>query len=107
MNEETMNKIKPGAKVKVWEKVKEGDETRESPFEGVVLARKHGKEQGATFTVRTTIKSVGVEKIFPIHAPTIRVEVLETPEKMKKSKLYYLRDLSPKKIKEKLRKIYR
>lgn len=107
MDKETIQQIKPGTRVKVWERIKEGDKERESPFEGVVLARKHGQEPGATFTVRTSIKNVGVEKIFPIHSPTIRVEILGTPEKIKKSKLYYLRDLSPRKIKEKLRKIYR
>lgn len=106
MDEQTMSQIKPGAEVVVWQKIKEGDEERETPFEGVVIARKHGSEKGATFTVRNTIQNVGVEKIFPIHSPTIRVEILKSPDEVKRSKMYFLRDMNPKEIKEKLRKLY-
>lgn len=106
ISEEIMRKIKSGARVRVWEVIKEGDKTRTSAFEGLVLARKHGGEQGATFTVRTTIAGVGIEKIYPVHAPTIdRVEILSSPKKIKKSKLYYLRALSPKNIRQKLQKL--
>ncbi|MFB6212375.1 MAG: 50S ribosomal protein L19, partial [Candidatus Magasanikbacteria bacterium] len=95
MDKEKMSQIKPGARVKVWQKIKEGGEKRETPFEGIVIARKHGSEQGATFTVRNTIQNVGVEKIFPIHAPTIRVEILKSPDEVKRSKMYFLRDMNP------------
>jgi|SRR3989344_1734861 len=103
---EIMEEIKPGAKVRVWETLHEGDKTRVSSFDGLVLARKHGKEQGGTFTVRATILGVGVEKVFPLYAPTIdRVEVLSSPHKVRKAKLYYIRELSPKKIRQKLQKL--
>lgn len=114
MDEKVLEKIKPGARVKLWEKIpaeggsasggKEGRKTKETPFEGIVIARKHGKEAGATFTVRATLQDVGVEKIYPINSPNIsRVKVLSSPKKVHRSKLYYLRGLSPKKIREKLK----
>lgn len=99
----TAEKIKPGARVRVWERIKEGDKERESPFEGVVLARKHGSEPGATFTVRAVLQEVGVEKVYPLHAPTIaRVQVLASPKKVHRSKLYYLRGFSSKRSREHL-----
>jgi len=102
--EDTLVKIKPGARVRVWEKIKEGEKERESAFTGIVLGRKHGKEPGATFTVRATLQEVGVEKIYPIHAPFIaKVEVLSSPRKVHRSKLYYLRHLSSKQVREKMR----
>lgn len=117
MKKETMEKIRPGAKVKVWERVpadrqpgkaanKKGDEKekeRQSYFEGIVIARKHGTESGATFTVRADISGVGVEKIYPIHSPMItKVEIISSPKKTRRAKLYFIRNLSPKKIREKL-----
>ena len=106
INVDLMPKIKPGSKVRVWEIIKEGDKTRTSAFEGLVLARKHGREQGATFTVHATIAGVGVEKIYPLYCPTIdKLEILSSPKKVKRSKLYYLRNLSPKKIRQKLQKL--
>ena len=96
-------KIKSGANVRVWEKIKEGDKERLSRFEGLVLARKHGSEKGATFTVRATVAGIGVEKVFPIHSPKIdKVEVLSSPKKVTRSKLYYIRDLSKKQTRQKL-----
>ncbi|MFH1192796.1 MAG: 50S ribosomal protein L19 [Candidatus Jorgensenbacteria bacterium] len=98
-----MKKIRPGARVRVWERIKEGDKERQSAFEGVVIARKHGSEAGASFTVRTTLHEVGVEKVYPIHSPTIaKVEVLSSPKKVHRAKLYYLRGFSAKKTKERL-----
>ena len=60
MEKELMAKIKPGATVRVWERIKEGDKERISKFQGVVIATKHGKETGSTFTVRSIISEVGV-----------------------------------------------
>lgn len=103
MDEQTLKNIKPGAAVRVYEKIKEGDKTRLSRFEGVVLARKHGSEPGATFTVRATVAGEGVEKIYPLHSPRLeKVEVINSPKKVKRAKLYYLRRLSKKQIKQKL-----
>ncbi|MCP6720409.1 MAG: 50S ribosomal protein L19 [Patescibacteria group bacterium] len=105
MEESILEQIKPGARVKVWEKIKEKGKERKSSFEGIVLARKHGKEAGATFTVRTVLQDVGVEKIYPIHSPNIaKIEIISSPKKIHRSKLYYLRGLSSKKIRDKLRK---
>jgi len=97
-------KIRPGAKVRVWERIKEGEKERESAFEGVVLARKHGNEAGATFTVRAVISDIGVEKVYPLSGTTIsRVQVLTSPKKVHKGKLYYLRTFSSKRAREHLR----
>lgn len=99
-----MEKIKPGAKVRVWERIKEKEKERQSAFEGIVLARKHGKEAGATFTVRTTLSGVAVEKVFPLHSPMIaKVDIISSPKKVHKSKLYYLRGFSAKKTRERLK----
>ena len=100
---EVLTKIKPGANVRVWEKIKEGDKERLSRFEGLVLARKHGSENGATFTVRATVAGVGVEKVYPIHSPKIdKVDILNSPRKVKRAKLYYVRNLSKKQTRQKL-----
>ena len=96
-------KIKPGATVKVFEKVKEGDKERLSQFSGLVLARRHGSEMGASFTVRSTIAGVGVEKVFPINSPVIeKVEIVSSPKKVHRAKLYYIRDLSRKQTRQKM-----
>lgn len=98
-----MNQIKPGATVRVVERVKEGDKERESSFEGLVLARKHGSQAGSTFTVRGTVAGVGVEKVYPMHSPVIaRVIVISSPKKVHRAKLYYVRDLSKKAIRQKV-----
>lgn len=100
---EVSAKIKPGAKVRVWEKIKEGDKERLSKFEGMVLARKHGNEAGASFTVRSTVAGIGVEKVYPLHSPLIdKVEVLTMPRKIHRAKLYYVRRLSKYETKQKL-----
>jgi large subunit ribosomal protein L19 len=97
MEKEISAKIKPGSRVKVHEK-------SGSVFEGVVIARKHGNEVGATFTVRATVAAVGVEKVYPINSPTVlKVDIIEAPKKVHRSKLYYLRSLSARSTRQKLR----
>ena len=104
ISEEVNKKIKSGAKVRVWERIKEGDKERQGAFSGIVIARKHGNEPGATFTVRATLSDVGVEKIYPIHSPMIaKVDILSSPKKVHRSKLYYLREFSTKKTRERLK----
>jgi len=89
--------IRPGYTVKVAQKIKEGDKERTQVFEGLVIARKHGKGISATITVRREISGIGVERIFPIHSPIIeRIEVLKRG-KVRRAKLYYLREIKGKK----------
>jgi large subunit ribosomal protein L19 len=84
-------KIKSGNVVRIYQKIKEGGKEKTQMFEGIVISKKHGSEIGATITVRKEISGVGVEKIFPIHSPTIeKIEVLKEGKK-KRAKLYYLR----------------
>jgi large subunit ribosomal protein L19 len=88
--------FKSGDTLKVFCKVKEGDKERIQLYEGVVIAR-HNQGISSTFTVRKTSYGVGVERIFPLHAPFIdRIEV-STQGKVRRAKLYYLRKLSGKK----------
>lgn len=101
--QEVLSKIKSGATVRVSERVREGDKERTAQFSGLVLARKHGSEPGATFTVRANLAGVGVEKVYPIHSPLIqKVEILHSPRKIKRAKLYYVRSLSRKETRQKV-----
>ncbi len=103
INKEIFNKIKAGANVKVFEKVKEGDKERIAQFSGMVIARKHGSEIGSSFTVRTTLAGVGVERVFPLHSTKIqKLEIISSPKKVSRSKLYYIRDLSRKQTRQKV-----
>ena len=80
-----------GDTVRVHLKVKEGNRERIQIFEGTVIAKKHGGIE-ETFTVRRVSYGVGVEKVFPVHAPSIeKVEVVRHG-KVRRAKLYYLRD---------------
>ncbi|MBI2876873.1 MAG: 50S ribosomal protein L19 [Candidatus Tectomicrobia bacterium] len=83
--------FKSGDTVKVFARIREGEKERVQVFEGVVIARKNG---GAceTFTVRKISYGVGVERIFPLHSPKIdKIEVLRIG-RVRRAKLYYLRD---------------
>jgi large subunit ribosomal protein L19 len=83
--------VEIGDTVRVHIKVKEGNRERIQVFEGTVIAKKHGGIE-ETFTVRRVSYGVGVEKVFPIHAPSI--EKIETVRhgKVRRAKLYYLRN---------------
>jgi large subunit ribosomal protein L19 len=84
--------IKPGDTIKVYQKIKEKGKERIQMFEGQVLARKHGQGINSTITVRKVTGNVGVEKIFPVHSPIIdRIELIKRG-KIRRSKLYYLRE---------------
>ena len=97
--------LTPGNTVKVWIKVQEKKKVRLQAFEGLIIARKHGTESGATFTVRKTSDGVGVEKIFPLYSPVIdRVEVLRST-RVRKAKLYYIRKKTAKEMRAKVRRI--
>lgn len=92
--------IKPGDVVRVHEKIKDGKKERIQIFEGIVLKMQNGKGLNATFTVRKISFGIGVEKTFPFHLPSI--VKIETIKKIKnrKSKLYYLRNLTDRQIKK-------
>ena len=80
-----------GDTVKVHVKIKEGDKSRIQIFEGTVIAKKHGGIN-ETFTVRRVAHGCGIERVFPLHSPTIeKVEVVRNG-KVRRAKLYYLRD---------------
>jgi large subunit ribosomal protein L19 len=84
--------FRPGDTVKVMVKVVEGEKERLQAFEGVVI-RRRGAGTGASFTVRRISYGVGVERTFPVHSPRIdRVQVTKRAS-VRRSKLYYLRDL--------------
>lgn len=91
--------IRPGDTVRVHQKIKEGGKERIQVFEGVVIAAKHGKGINGTITVRKVVDGVGVERIFPIHAPSLaKIEVVSSA-KVRRAKLYYLRTMGSKKAK--------
>ena len=97
--------IKSGDTVRVWQKITEKDKTRLQAFEGLVIAVKHGKEAGATFTVRRVASGVGVEKIFPLYSPMIdSIETLKR-SKVRRAKLYHIRDKAAKEIRRQMRNI--
>ncbi len=92
-----MPDIRPGDTVRVHQKIKEGEKQRVQVFEGLVIARKHGKEIGSTITVRKVISGVGVEKIYPLYSPLIsKIEIVKR-SKVRRAKLYYLRQTRGKK----------
>jgi len=104
--EERLNAdIRPGDTVRVWQKIKEGEKTRLQAFEGIVIARKHGREAGATFTVRKVASGVGTEKIFPLYSPIIdKLEIVKRA-KTRRAKLYYIRDKAAREIRKKMRQL--
>ena len=104
-NTREIPEIQPGWTIKVHQKIREGEKERVTPFEGLVIAKKHGREAGGTFTVRKIISGIGVEKIFPVHSPTIeKIEILKTA-KVRRAKLYYLRTKSRKETRRKIKAI--
>ena len=94
--------FKPGDTVKVHARIKEGDKERIQVFQGVVIRKRKGNT-GATFTVRKVSYGVGVERIFPLHSPTIDKVEIVSRGKVRKGRLYYMRKLRGKaaRIKEK------
>ncbi|MEI7452349.1 MAG: 50S ribosomal protein L19 [Candidatus Falkowbacteria bacterium] len=107
MEEKKETELKPGMTVRIYQKIKElnvkGEEKeRVQYFEGLIIARKHNKEIGATITVRKVSDGVGVEKIFPLSLPTItKVEIKKIAE-VNRAKLYFLRGVYKKKLKERV-----
>ncbi len=103
-NDDVRFELKPGMIVKVHQKIKEtnakGEEKeRIQIFEGTVLAVKHGKEPGATVTVRKISEGIGVERIYPLHSPVVTKIELVRHLKVNHAKAYFLRDYN-KRLKE-------
>ena len=95
--------IKVGNTVRVQVKIREGERERLQAFEGIVIARK-GAGVSETFTVRRVSYGVGVERVFPVHSPNVESVELIRSGKVRRSKLYYLRDRVGKaaKVKQKI-----
>jgi len=90
-------RLKAGDLVKVYQKNLDKKGGKPQVFEGLVLARKHGQGLTATITVRKEIKGIGVERIFPLHSPLVeKIEVIKRG-KVRRAKLYYLREAKGKK----------
>lgn len=101
--------IRSGDTVLIQQRIVETDKktgklkTRLQAFEGLIIAVKHGKEAGGTFTVRKIASGVGVEKIFPIYSPMIdSIEVIKR-SKVRRAKLYHIRDKAAKEIRRQMR----
>lgn len=107
-----------GDTVKVWSKIaeeklstkanKKTEKTikfRLQAFEGIVLARKHGTEAGATFTVRKVASGVGVERIFPLFSPMVEKIEITKKARARRSKLYYIRTKAVKDVRRKMRSV--
>jgi large subunit ribosomal protein L19 len=98
--------FRPGDTLRVNVRVREGDKERLQAFEGVCIARK-GSGVSETFTVRKISNGVGVERIFPVHSPMIAEVTVVRRGRVRRAKLYYLRNLTGKasRIKEKKVKV--
>ncbi|HEY4489016.1 MAG TPA: 50S ribosomal protein L19 [Candidatus Paceibacterota bacterium] len=108
--------IRPGDTVRVHQKIfeiKKGKAANKKEtttktariqvFEGLVLAVKHGTEAGATFTVRATMSGIGVEKIFPLYAPFIEKIEITKRSKVRRAKLYFIREKVAREVRRQLR----
>ncbi len=102
---ETTPKFSVGDTVKVSVNIREGERERIQMFEGTVIAKK-GSGVAETFTVRRVAYGVGVERVFPLHSPNVKDVQVVRYGKVRRSKLYYLRDRVGKaaKVKEQIRK---
>lgn len=92
-----IEQIKTGARVRVFEG------KSKNAFDGIVIACKHGTEPGATFTVRSIISSISVEKVLPFKSPNItKIEIVSSPKKVHRSKLYFVRKMSNSNVRKRL-----
>jgi len=99
--------LRSGDTVRVYQKVEDkSGKTRLQAFEGMILSRKHGTEPGATFTVRRSTGGYGVEKIFPLYSPVIDKIEITKRSKVRRSKLYYIREKALKQISKRMRMMF-
>lgn len=95
--------IRPGDTVRVHQKIQEKGKTRIQIFEGMVLARKHGSNAGATITVRRVSNGYGVEKIYPLYSPLIEKFEVTRRAKVRRAKLYYVREKAQKELSKRMK----
>jgi large subunit ribosomal protein L19 len=88
--------LRPGHVVRVHQKIKEGEKERVQIFEGLVMSLNAGAKADKTFTVRKVVEGVGVEKVYPLYSPLIEKIEIVKQGKVRRSKLYYMRDLAGK-----------
>ncbi|MEI8337913.1 MAG: 50S ribosomal protein L19 [bacterium] len=104
MEERKALDLHSGDTVKVYQKVPDKDgKFRTQIFEGLVIAKKHGKEAGGTFTVRRTAGGYGVEKIYPIYSPMIEKIEITKRAKVRQSKLYFIRRKAVKEMNKRMK----
>ena len=110
MSEDIRQNLKSGMIIKVHQKIREknakGEEKeRIQLYEGMIIAVKHGNGPSSTITVRKMSKGFGVEKIFPLYSPIVdKIEVLKR-SKVRRSKLYHIRDKAAKEIRRQMRNV--
>jgi len=97
--------IKAGDTVRVHQKIQDKGKMRVQIFEGLVLARKHGSEAGATFTVRKMVDGIGVEKIYPLYSPLIDKVEITRRSKVRRAKLYHIREKVAREAKRQMRRM--
>jgi len=103
--------LRSGDTIRVTQKITEKDKKTGKPkvrlqaFEGLCLAVKHGKEAGGTFTLRKTASGVGVERIFPLYSPSIEKIEVTKRSKVRRAKLYHIREKAAKEIRRQMRNI--
>ncbi len=97
--------IRAGDTIRVWQRVKEGDKTRRQAFEGLIIARKHGTEPGATFTVRKISGGIGIEITLPLYSPSIEKIELISRSKVRRAKLYFVRERAARAVKKKMKQM--
>ncbi len=95
--------IRAGDTIRVWQRIKEGDKTRRQAFEGLIIARKHGTEPGATFTVRKISGGIGVEITLPLFSPNIEKIELVSRSKVRRAKLYFVRERAARQVRKKMK----
>ena len=98
--------LQVGWTVRIHQKLKDGEKAKASTFEGIIVSRKHGNEAGATIRVRRAVGGYGVEKTYPLVLPSIeKIEVIKRA-KVRRAKLYFLREKSAREIRRKTRTEY-
>lgn len=97
--------VSPGDTIRITQRIREGGKERLIRFEGLIIAKKHGRGISSTITVRKIVDGVGVERIFPIHSPlTHSIEIL-SHSKVRRAKLYYIREKAAREVRKKMKRL--